>query len=205
MDLQQLIFDYGDWFYPCTFLWTFLEGETFVIFAGYAAEQGLLSLWKLVLAAWLGSFAGDQFYFFIGRRFGHRLLKRFPKWRPGVESALGFLHKYNTYFILSFRFVYGVRNFSSFAMGMSGLPWIRFFGLNLIAAGAWACTFAGVGYLFGHAFEAILGQAARDVGLALLAAFLIATWLGLRAHLRRQKREAAAKAASPKAAGPGPL
>jgi membrane protein DedA with SNARE-associated domain len=196
MDLQQLIIDYGEWFYPFTFAWTFLEGETFVIFAGFAAEQGLLNIWKLIAAAWLGSFSGDQFYFFIGRRYGHRLLQRFPKWRPGVESALSFLHTYNTYFILSFRFIYGVRNFSSFAMGMSGLPWIRFLVLNFIAAGVWACTFAGVGYLFGHAFEAVLGEAARDVGLVLLACFLIAIWLGVRAHLRRQKRVAEAKAAN---------
>ncbi len=38
MDVNQLIADYGGWFYAITFLWTFLEGETFVIFAGAAAQ-----------------------------------------------------------------------------------------------------------------------------------------------------------------------
>ena len=125
MSVEEAVFDYvarmGHWFSLFTFVWTFIEGETFVIFAGYAAKLEILNLPELIAAACLGSFAGDQFYFFIGRRFGHKLLERFPRWRPGVETALGFLHQYNTWFVLSFRFVYGVRNFSSFAMGMSGL------------------------------------------------------------------------------------
>ena len=37
MDVNQLIAEHGAWFYPITFLWTFLEGETFVIFAGAAS------------------------------------------------------------------------------------------------------------------------------------------------------------------------
>jgi hypothetical protein len=37
IDIYQLIERYQDWFYLITFIWTFLEGETFVIFAGAAA------------------------------------------------------------------------------------------------------------------------------------------------------------------------
>ena len=43
------------------------------------------------------------------------MLRRYPRWQPGVDKALGLLEKYSTAFILSFRFVYGIRNFSSFA------------------------------------------------------------------------------------------
>jgi hypothetical protein len=37
MDFVQLIRDYGPVFYVITFVWTFLEGETFVLFAATAA------------------------------------------------------------------------------------------------------------------------------------------------------------------------
>jgi membrane protein DedA with SNARE-associated domain len=190
VDVNQLIAEHGAWFYPITFLWTFLEGETFVIFAGAAAQQGHLSLTWLIAAAWLGSFAGDQFYFFIGRRWGQRILARFPKHRSSVDIALGFLRRYNTWFILSFRFIYGIRNVSSFAMGTSGLSYARFLALNFLAAGMWSMTFAGAGYLLGHAFEAVLGDLVKQFGLVMLGVFLFVIALVMGLHKRLQKREA---------------
>jgi len=171
IDINHLIAEYHDWFYIITFLWTFLEGETFVIFAGAAASQGTLNLLWLVAAAWLGSFAGDQLYFLVGRNYGHRLLKRFPRLQGGVNIALDMLHKYHVGFILSFRFIYGVRNFSSLAMGMSMISWPRFAMLNFIAAGLWANSFIWAGYMLGVAFEAVLGDIAKDFGLVMLGIF----------------------------------
>lgn len=190
MDINHIIAEYGAWFYPLTFAWTFLEGETFVVFAGAAAQQELLNFQLLVLAAWAGSFTGDQLYFLIGRNWGQKLLNRFPRYRPPVDIALGFLRKYNVWFILSFRFIYGIRNVSSFAMGMSGLSWTRFLVLNFIAAGVWALTFAGAGFLLGAAFSAILGKLAEGFALIMLAIFLVVISGVVMMHKRLQKREA---------------
>src|SRR6267378_1224474 len=134
MDLNELIAHNGVFFYLITLVWTFLEGETVVLFAGFAAAQGLVDPWLLLSAAWLGSFSGDQCYFWLGRQFGVRLLDRFPRWRHGVDSALRWLERYDAGFILSFRFIYGVRNFSSFALGLSAVKWERFLRLNFAAA-----------------------------------------------------------------------
>ncbi len=185
MDIAETIREYGDWFYVVTFVWTFLEGETFVLFAGLAARQGVLRLDLLIAVAWLGSFAGDQVYFWIGRRWGHALLRRFPRWSPGVNAALDLLRRYSTWFILSFRFIYGVRNFSSFAMGTSGLSWPRFLILNFIAAGVWATTFAGVGYIVGATFEHLLGDLALGFGLVMLAIFATVILVIARSQRRR--------------------
>lgn len=171
IDIYHLIEQYREWFYVITFVWTFLEGETFVIFAGAASSQGLLHVYWLIAAAWLGSFCGDQLYFWVGRKYGHRLLKRFPKLQGGVNVALDMLHKYHVGFILSFRFIYGVRNFSSLAMGMSMISWPRFAMLNFVAAGLWANAFTWAGYLLGVAFEAVLGNIAKDFGLIMLGIF----------------------------------
>lgn len=186
MGIEQTIAQYGAYFYLITFVWTALEGETFVLLAGYAAAHGYLSLPILIACAWVGSFCGDQFYFLLGRRYGTRVLRRFPKWQPGVDRALRLLERYNTGFILSFRFIYGVRNFSSFAMGMSPLSWTRFLILNFIAAGVWAVLFAGSGYLFGEALSTVLGDAAEILGLIALAIFIIV----VAALVRRQKKAA---------------
>jgi membrane protein DedA with SNARE-associated domain len=185
MGIADTIREYGEWFYVITFVWTFLEGETFVLFAGLGARQGILRLDLLITFAWLGSFCGDQLYFWIGRRWGHALLRRCPRWSPGVHAALDLLRRYNTWFILSFRFIYGVRNFSSFAMGTSGLPWPRFLVLNFIAAGVWAVTFAGTGYIVGATFEHLLGDLALAFGVVMLAIFVAVITLIARAQKRR--------------------
>src|SRR5436190_7284602 len=191
MDLNQLIAQNGACFYLITLVWTFLEGETVVLFAGFAAAQGLVDPWLLLGAAWLGSFAGDQCYFWLGRQFGVRLLDRFPRWRHGVDSALHWLERYDAGFILSFRFIYGVRNFSSFALGLSAVRWERFLWLNFTAAGVWAASFVGVGYFLGHAFRTVLGDVARSFSLVMLGVFVAigaGMWLLHRFQRRRHLR-----------------
>lgn len=172
MDINALIADNGAWFYFVIFVWTFLEGETVVLFAGFAAAQGLLDPWLLLTSAWIGSFSGDQCYFWLGRNYGVRLLDRFPRWRAGVDVALSWLERYDTWFILSFRFIYGVRNFSSFALGLSAVRWERFLRLNFTAALLWAASFVAAGYFLGHAFRAVLGDIARSFGIVMLGVFV---------------------------------
>jgi membrane protein DedA with SNARE-associated domain len=65
--------------------WTFLEGETIVIFSGIAAREGMVDLVTLIACAWAGSFLGDQLYFALGRHAGARMLRRYPRWQPGVD------------------------------------------------------------------------------------------------------------------------
>ena len=191
MNIDQLIAEYGTYSYLIAFIWTFLEGETFVLFAGFAAAQGLLNPVLLLVTAWLGSFAGDQVYFWIGRHFGLGILNRFPRWRYGVETALRWLERYNTGFILSFRFIYGIRNLSSFALGMSAIRWQRFLSLNFLAAGLWAAGFIAAGYFLGHAFHAVLGHLIRSFSLVMLGAFVVfavAVRIAHRLQRRRQLR-----------------
>jgi membrane protein DedA with SNARE-associated domain len=189
MNINQLIIENGAWFYLIAFVWTFLEGETVVLCAGFAAAQGLLDPFLLLTATWLGSYSGDQVYFWIGRHFGAAILGRFPRWRVGVAAPLHFLERYNTGFILSFRFIYGVRNLSSFALGLSAVHWKRFCILNFTAAGLWAASFIAVGYFLGHAFRAVLGDLVRSFNLIMLgvfATFAVAIWVLHRWQRRRQ-------------------
>ncbi|WP_207481457.1 DedA family protein [Arenibaculum pallidiluteum] len=173
MDIFELIRDYGQFFYAIVAVWTFLEGETVVLVAGVAAREGMLDLGTLIACAWGGSFLGDQLYFYVGRRYGPALLRRWPRMQCGVDKALSLLDRYSTGFILTFRFVYGVRNVSSFAMGMSSISWRRFATLNFVAAGLWAIAFAGGGYLAGAALQHVLGPMAEGVGLGLLLVLVL--------------------------------
>jgi len=190
MNVEHVLTGHGAWPYVVTFAWTFVEGESFVLFAGFAAAQGLLSAPLLLLVAWLGSFSGDQCYFWIGRRFGLGMLARRPAWQARVDKALSWVRRYDTWFILSFRFIYGVRNFSSFALGISGIGWRRFMILNLIAAFIWAVVFVGAGYLSGRALHRALGDYAERFSLLMLGAFAVLLIVAFLVHRLHRKRVA---------------
>jgi membrane protein DedA with SNARE-associated domain len=200
MDLHELIARYGGWIYAVAFAWAFLEGETFVLFGGAAAAQGLLDPWLLGITVAIGSFCGDQCWFLLGRRFGAPLLERFPRWRSRVASPLAWLVRYDRWFILSYRFIYGVRNISSFALGLSPVSRQRFLRLNLLGSFIWAASFVAAGYGLIGLYGMALGDLPQNLGLAILGAVVLAVALFRIAHRRdaaRRRRSAeAARAAS---------
>lgn len=194
--MEQWIVDIGSHWGPLVYLliliWTFFEGETVVLVVGALISAGTLhlSVWLLALAAFLGSFAGDQFWFHIGRRFGTPLLKRWPNMASKVEWCFDFLRCQETLFILSFRFIYGLRNLSPFVIGMAGISRLKFLVLNCAAAVIWALTFAWGGFSVGKVLECYLGRWSKLVlgvliGAAILA-FLV-NWLRQRRKLEGQK------------------
>lgn len=189
--------DWGAWFYPVAFLWAFFEGETFVIFGGMGAHLGILDLRLLILSVWVGSFCGDQCWFWLGRKWGAKALARFPAAEARSVTVLGWLEKYGVGFILVFRFLYGVRNIASVAIGTSGMPWRKFLFWNFIAAGIWACSFAGAGYLFGEA-AASAGETGMKVLLGIAVALILGTilWKSVRWSRRRSAAAAADGAVS---------
>ncbi len=196
----DLIREHGEMFYLITFIWTALEGETFVIFAGLAAQRELLDFRALFFAAAFGSMFGDQIMFFVGRYFGPRVVRRYPKIKPKLDKILAALEKYSTSFILTYRFMYGLRNVSALAVGMSHLSWRRFSLLNAVASFLWAFTFCGAGYLFGDILERMgigdeemVNIEVRVIMLFALFVFLLVVLL----RYRKAQREALLAANQP--------
>ena len=188
--------------YPGIFVWTFLEGETIVLIVGALAAEGkyAISVWWLMIVAFLGSFCGDQMYYYIGRRYGTPLLKRWPNLTSKVEWAFHMVRTHETLFILSFRFIYGVRNVSPFIIGMAGVGRLKFFILNMIAAFTWANTFAWGGYFLGRALEEWLGHHKLWVLLGfvlMLVLFGVFSALRKRSRMKALERQNAAASVEP--------
>lgn len=176
MDFASAVQQYG---YAAVFLGSVLEGETVVALAGLAAQRGYLSLPAVVAIALFGAFLGDQFAFFLGRRYGTRLVARYPRLTAQVARADRLLARYDAALVIGLRFVYGLRLSGVVALGMTRLPWARFVALNFIGALIWAPLVAGAGYVFGDLVQRLLGDLERvDHWLfAALAAVGIALWL----------------------------
>jgi len=184
--LEQLIEDYG---YLAILIGTFLEGETILVLGGLTAHLGYLDLIWVIVSAFVGSFFGDQLYFYIGRYYGPRILAKRLSWQASAERVYKHLHRHQNFLILTFRFYYGLRNVTPFALGAAQVSPLRYFVLNLIGAVIWAVTLGGLGYLFGEAFRLFLDDFHRR-GLYVLGIVVLVGVLIWAATLLRQRRKA---------------
>ncbi len=170
--------------YIVLLIWTFLEGESIVILAGIAAKEGDLSLPLIILCAFCGSLCSDQLMFFFGRYRGQSFVAKRPSWQVRAVKVYRLLEVHQTWFILGFRFLYGLRNISPFVIGMSEIKTRRFVILNVLGAALGAVWFAGGGYRDGAATESFLGK--KNMVWIVLAIVAIATITWIVRLIRRR-------------------
>jgi membrane protein DedA with SNARE-associated domain len=173
--------------YGLLFLGVLLEGETFLIAASFAAHRGYLDLAWVITVAFLGSLAGDQIYFFLGRVKGRSFLLKRPEWQARVDKAQRMLDRYEWQVILGFRFMYGLRTIIPFSLGLSGIKADRFVLFNAAGALIWSFVVAILGFLFGQALETILTDIRKYEKWIILAVLCVgcAVWI---IHLVRRRR-----------------
>ncbi|MBX5138257.1 MULTISPECIES: DedA family protein [Rhizobium] len=173
MSIELLIENYG---LLAIFLGAAFEGETAAFLGGVISHRGLLSYWSASLAAVAGSFAGDQFWFFAGRYAGQWAPVRRLMERPALARATRLLEKYQTGFILAFRFLVGLRTISPIVIGTTRITTGKFVILNAVAALVWGQLFTALGYLFGNGIQQILGHLPlhRHLLIAVAAAAVVA-------------------------------
>jgi len=182
--LQQLLDQFGYW---ALFLGTFFEGETILALAGFLAFRGYMEIELVVLVAFCGSYAGDQTWYYLGRHKGRQILAKKPRWQVLTDKALGYLNKHPDLWVLSFRFVYGLRTVMPVAIGLSGYPPLRYLILNGIGAIIWALALGFAAYYFGTALETLLGNVKKYELWVLAALLLVGALLWLWRTIKAQK------------------
>jgi membrane protein DedA with SNARE-associated domain len=182
--LKAFVDTYG---YLAIIVGTFFEGETILVLGGFTAYQGYLALPGVIASAFVGSLSGDQLFFHLGRRYGDAFLARRPSWRPRVGKATALLERFRRPFMVGFRFLYGLRTVSPFAIGLSRIPAGQFFLYNAMGALLWATAVGSGGYLMGNATELFLGDLRKYEieALAAIAAIGLLAWV---IHFLRRKR-----------------
>jgi len=185
MTIESLVRDFG---YLAVFIGTFLEGETILVVAGFAAYEAYLRLEWVIVAAFFGSLFGDQLYFFIGRYKGESLLKKYRSWEPRVNRFRKMMARHETWFILVFRFLYGLRTVAPFAIGLSSVRLRKFIFLNILSAAIWAVTLGLLGYFFGQVMEAVLHDIKRYELIIMAGIFLVASIIFVLKRFRRRRK-----------------
>ena len=162
------------------FVWAWLQGEAAVIVGGSLAAQGCWPWWAVWALACVPAVAGHQAYFALGRRYGDRLLARFPaSWQPAVARARMLLLANDARVMLVMRFAYGIRLPLPILCGVARIaPW-RFLRYNVGTALVWALLFTWLGYAYGAAVTAVLGRVAHVEAWILFASVA----LGVAVHI----------------------
>ncbi len=150
MDLTEWIGTYG---YVGILAGSFFDGETIVVLAGIATGNGVLSFPIVVALAAGINLAWDQFYFWLGRRYGPAALERHRRLRSGTERVARLLARHQYLFIIGMRFMVGLRVAGPVALGMCGIRPLTFTVLNTLGALLWALVFTGCGFLIAKGID----------------------------------------------------
>jgi membrane protein DedA with SNARE-associated domain len=186
MTFEYLIARYG---YPALVAGTALEGEMILVIAGFLAHRGYLALPYVIFAAFIGTFAGDQFYFHLGRKSGAALLEHRPQWQAKAARARTLFERHRIPIVLGFRFLYGLRTITPFVIGMSGFSVRLFLLINVISAVIWAVLISCLGYGFGE-FLSVLLKDVKHWERWIILGILVIGGLGWLCHyVIRQLRE----------------
>ena len=179
-DLSQLIEavrQHGEVVYAFIFAYAASHALLMALFAGYAAQLGVLDLKMTIIHCFAGSFAGDLFRFWLARRYGDRVLARWPRIEKGAVTVKRLVDRHALWLPLIHRFPYGIRGLGAFAFGLSKMSWGLFLILNLIGAAIWAVSMVLAGYAFGKVSDKVLGDTVSGLSLASLVVFLAISWL----------------------------
>lgn len=181
MDLAELVTQYG---YLAVLVGSLLEGETILMLAGIATQQGYLSIGPVILVAFVGGTLGDQLLFLIGRRYGTRVIARYPRVAERAQPVHRLIERHQGLLIVGVRFMYGLRLIGPFVIGMSKVSAPRFALLNMLGAAIWAPLVVGAGALFGQGLALLLGDLGKFEAIALALVVLLAA-AGYASHRKR--------------------
>lgn len=188
MDFATLIREYG---YIALFIGTFLEGETILVLAGFAAHRGFLALPLVMATAALGAFLGDQMFFFIGRKLGRSFVEKTPARALRVARVRSLLTRHRVPVLLGYRFMYGLRSITPAAVGASGFSPPAFVLWSGIGAVIWSIAVSLLGYFFGNLAERLLDEAKR-YELYIFAAIAALGLIAFAVHIVRGRLKARA-------------
>ncbi len=191
--VTQIIAGYGVY---AVFLVVMLEsagvpmpGETVLVSAAvYASTRRGLDIRLVIAAAAAAAVIGDNIGFWIGRKFGLRVIARIGP-HIGLDARkqkLGqyLFKRYGAAIVFFGRFVALLRTYAALLAGINRLPPMTFFIWNAAGGVVWAVLFGVGGYLLGQGIERVAGPAGY-VALALGIVGGLVAWRFYKHHEER--------------------
>jgi membrane protein DedA with SNARE-associated domain len=191
--LVEFISTYGVWlvagFIALETIGAPLPAEAALMAAGfYAARTHDLDIWHLIVVGSLAAILGNAAGYWIGRRFGYRLLTRYG---PRVGLTEGRIRigqwlfmRYGGRFVFVARFLPFLRNMAAILAGTNAMAQPVFHVASGTAAIAWVMLYSLATYSLGAAFADLATPAAAVLGAVAILIIVAVPTLVLRYEQR---------------------
>lgn len=168
--------------------------------AATAATKTDFSIGWLLLAAFLAAILGSSLGYWMGRRGGWALLRRFRIDESRLQRIEQYFSRYGGGLIVASRFFDGLRQLNSIAAGILKMPWWTFTAYNVLGAALWVGCWGWGIYILDEYWYAIL-SVIRQINpwvatLTLLGTALLLAYAGYRWHRQNRTRLAHPKRSS---------
>jgi membrane protein DedA with SNARE-associated domain len=192
--LDVFIRSYG---YPALFGAMFIEqfvppmpGEPLLLGAGALAGTAHFRLWLAAALALAGTVAADLVWYEVGRRGGHRVLKRLCRFSIEPDTCVrrgqDTFARRGASALLIAKFVPGLNSIGQPLAGALGLPRLRFLIFDVSGAVLWVGLYVGLGYALHDQLAEAARLADRLGGWAIVIAVVASgTYVGIKVTRRQ--------------------
>jgi phosphatidylglycerol lysyltransferase len=175
-----------------------VPGETVLVIGAVYAAQGHLHPAVVAAVAVAGAILGDNTGYYVGRRWGHRLIRTrllrriYDPRRLAVAERFFAKHGWTAVFFG--RFIAILRIFAGPLAGMHHMPWTHFVLANAGGAIVWVSAVVTAGVLVGGNLDHIVQLVSRagyiglGVAVVLVITFVVVHHLRKRRELREGER-----------------
>lgn len=151
--------------------------ETLLTFTGFLIYKKQLGLIPAFCAALGGSVTGITISYWLGHKFGLSLLHKYGKYIHFDEDRLEKVHywfeRIGKWLLTFGYFIPGVRHFTAYVAGSTGLEPPVFARYAYSGALLWVCTFFTLGYYFGDEWQKLLDLVHENLLHASVAAGVV--------------------------------
>ena len=157
-----------------------LPGETALVSAAALAALGSLNIFAVVAVAAAGAIVGDNAGYWIGRKGGSALIRRYGRLLHFDDAKVAhvrmFFDRHGARTIFFGRFIALLRTWAALFAGVAHMRYGVFMRYNALGGITWSIVFGTLGYLFGRnlpRLERYIGQASMAAVLLLVLAVLV--------------------------------
>ena len=168
-----------------------LPAAPWLLAAGALAGAGKMSVMSALAAATIGSLLADLIWFYLGQRYGSRVLKLICRISLERDSCVrrteDVFQRYGMSGVIAAKFIPGLSTITAPLAGRSGVSVVRFLLYDGLGSLLYAACFVLGGVLFRHQLEQVLSAlASLGHGALVLLLALVALYLGYKYYQRRR-------------------
>lgn len=174
------------------FVGVLIPGGTIIIVAGAFALDAGLSLTTLIIMSSIGAVLGDYIGYFIGKRYGEKILVNYGPMFGFKEEHLFVTHRfciqYGGLALVLGRFNNIIRPIVPLVVGSAGLTAWRFWLFNIIGGVTWSIFSVYLGYFARESWQVIQGKVGL-IGGSLFGIMIIVAFFAIRYEAKKLKAQ----------------